>query len=72
MCIMIVCLCLQGEKFVQLLERQSLQTFLGQVAATHPGCTLSLCLEGLHSHLRHASCIERFQRPELAFSACLV
>ena len=57
MCVMIICLCLQGEKFVQLLERQSLRTFLGQVAATHPGCTLSLCLEGLHSYLRQASCI---------------
>ena len=51
--------CLQGENFVQLLERQSLETFLGQVAATHPGCTLSLCLEGLHSYLRQASRIVR-------------
>lgn len=42
----------QGENFVQLLERQSLEAFLGQVAATHPGCTLSLCLEGLQSYLR--------------------
>ena len=50
----IACLCLQGDKFVQLLERQSLDTFLGQVAAMHPGCTLSLCLEGLHSYLRQA------------------
>ena len=44
----------QGESFVQLLERQSLEAFLGQVAAAHPGCTLSLCLEGLHSYLRQA------------------
>ena len=44
----------QGEAFVQLLERQSLEALLGQVAAAHPGCTLSLCLEGLQSYLRQA------------------
>ncbi len=39
---------------MQRLEQQSLEAFLGLVAATHPGCTLSLCLEGLHSYLRRA------------------
>ena len=45
---------IQGEDFVRLLERQSLEAFLSQAAAAHPGCTLSLCLEGLQSYLRQA------------------
>ena len=43
---------MQGERFVQLLERQSLEALLRQVAAAHPGITLSILVEGLHSYLR--------------------
>ena len=43
---------MQGERFVQLLEQQSLDALLSKVAAAHPAVTLSILLEGLHSYLR--------------------
>ena len=43
---------MQGERFVQLLEQQSLDALLSKVATAHPAVTLSILLEGLHSYLR--------------------
>ena len=43
---------MQGGRFVQLLEQQSLDALLSKVAAAHPAVTLSILLEGLHSYLR--------------------
>ena len=45
---------LSGEDFVATLERSNGGTsgLLARVAAAHPGHTLGLLLEGLHSHLK--------------------
>ena len=50
---------MQGERFVQLLEQQSLDALLSKVAAAHPAVTLSILLEGLHSYLRQV--LQHFQ-----------
>ena len=50
---------MQGERFVQLLEQQSLDALLSKVAAAHPAVTLSILLEGLHSYLRQV--LQQFQ-----------
>ena len=45
---------LSGEEFVAALDGSNGSTdgLLGRVAAAHPGHTLGLLLEGLHSHLK--------------------
>ena len=59
---------MQGERFVQLLEQQSLDALLSHVAAAHPAVTLSILLEGLHSYLRQAP--EHADPPSLPPSQC--
>lgn len=44
--------CLQAAHFVAEVQADYLQSALQAVAAAHPGCTLSLVVQGLSAHLR--------------------